>query len=194
VRRRPKSSAGFTLTEVLVSSTLAAIIMAAVLSSFVFIARNLARLSSYQALESESRVALAYLRRDFAAAQGVKSGTTPTDATVTLILPGGDVTYTYDSVAGTLRRQATFGPVLDRIFLHTSSCECTAFSFGYFTTSDAAPTDQVTPTVNVPYSIKQIQVRFTVESPATWSANTRTSYDVASSRFLIRNKTAPNGS
>jgi hypothetical protein len=192
MHRRP-ASAGFTITEVMVSSTLAAIVMAAVLSSFVFIARNLARLSSYQALEAESRIALGYLRRDFAFARGVKTSTAPTASSVTLSLPGGDVTYTYDSAAGTLRRQATFGTVLDRILLHTTSCECTQFSFSYYTMTDGSPTDQVAPTTFVPYSIKQIQVRFVVESPPSWTAQSRTRYEAASSRFLIRNKVAPDG-
>jgi hypothetical protein len=195
MRRRTRSaSAGFTIVELMVSSTLAGVVMTAVLSTFVFMGRNLARLASYEALETESRKALTYLRRDFGQAQAVKSGTSPTDSTVTLVVPSGEVTYTYNSTTHSLRRQTNFGSTTDLNLLQNSSCECTAFSFGYYTISDGAPTDQVTPAANVPYSIKQIQVRFVVESPSTWSAMTRTRYEAASARFVFRNKVAPTGS
>ena len=184
---------GFTITEVLIASSMAAILMAAVLSSFVFLGRNLARLASYQALESEARKALAYLRQDLALARSVKNGTSPTTATVTLVLPGGDVTYTYDSGNRRLRRQATFGANTDFTLLKNGSCECTSFAFGYFTTNNDAPTDQITSTTLVPYSIKQIAVGFVVETPATASIGTRTRFEAASARFFIRNRGMTDG-
>lgn len=187
------SSRGFTLAEVLIASALTATIMSAVLSSFIFMGRNLARLASYQALESEARRSLAYLRRDFALAQSVKSGTNPTASSVTLVLPDGEVTYAYETVSRSLRRQADFGPNRDLLLLRSSTCECTTFAFRYFTTRDEAPTDQLAPDTNVPYSIKQIQARFVIESPAAWSAETRTRFEAASARFLFRNRGAPDG-
>lgn len=192
--RRQNSQRGFTLVEVLISATLGGFLMAAVLSSMVFMGRNLSRLASYQALENESRKALGYLRADFALAKAVKSGTTPTTSTVTLVLPSGDVTYTYNSATQSLRRQATFGANHDFTLLQTSFCACTAFTFGYYTTNDAAPTDQSNASAYVPYSIKQIQAGFTLESPATWSLLTRTKLQAASSRFLIRNRGETDGS
>jgi prepilin-type N-terminal cleavage/methylation domain-containing protein len=185
--------AGFTLVEVMVSSTLAAIIMAAVLSTYVMIGRNLARLSSYQSLEHESRKALVYLSRDFMQTQSVKGGTIPTDSSVTLVLPLGEVSYTYDSVAKSLRRQATFGTLRDVTFLHNDSCECSSFSFAYYTSSGDAPTNPATPTVNVPFSIKQIEVGYVAESPSSWTAETRTRCEQKSSRYVFRNRGAPDG-
>lgn len=190
---RRTSQAGFTLVELMVGATLAAMVMAAALTAYTFIGRNLARLASYQALENESRKALNYLSRDFALALGVKNGTTPTTATVTLTLPSGDVTYTYNGTARSLSRVATFGTSPNLTFLNTSSCECTTFALRYFTTSDGSPVDQMTATANIPYSIKQIQVGYTVESPTTWSLLTRTRYQIASARFLLRNRTTPDG-
>lgn len=192
--RRLPSRAGFTLTEVLVSASLAGIVMTAVLSSFVFMGRSLSRLSSYQSLETESRKTLAYLQRDFALAQEVKRGTAPSSSAVTLVLPAGEVTYTYDSTQRRLRRQATFGGNPDFYLLKNSSSECTTFTFSFYTATDGAPTDQVTPAALVPYSIKQIQVRFVVESPAGWSAQTRTRYEAASARYVLGNRGATNGS
>lgn len=193
MRRRPTPRGGFTLVELMVASTLAAVLMAAVLSTFTFMGRNLARLSSYQALEAESRKALNYLRRDFAVAQAVKRGTTPTSSTVTLVLPSGEVTYTYNTASRNLRRQSTFGANADFTLLRNSACECTSFAFAYYTTTDGDPTAQTSPTTNVPYSIKQIEVRFAVASPTTWSTQTRTHYEAASPRFLLRNRQATDG-
>jgi prepilin-type N-terminal cleavage/methylation domain-containing protein len=184
---------GFTLVEVMISSAISAVVMAAVFSTYNFLGRNLARLSSYQALENESRKALSYLSRDFTLAQGVKTGTSPTTSTVTLILPSGEVTYYFNSASHSLRRQANFGPSPDLSLLRNSLCECTTFEFRYFTTTDGAPSDQTAPSGNVPYSIKQIQVRYVVESPASWLAMSRTRYEAVSARYYFRNRGVPDG-
>lgn len=172
--------------------------MTAVLAAYVFIGRNLARLASYQALENESRKALGYMTRDFAQAQAVKNGTSTTTSTVTLSLPSNrEVTYTYNSTTHALSRSLTVGstpPVTTSLsLLRNAFCECTTFNFRYFTTSDGAPTGQFSPTTNVPYSIKQIQVAYVIESPSTWSILTRTRYEAASARYFIRNRGASDG-
>jgi prepilin-type N-terminal cleavage/methylation domain-containing protein len=191
--RKSTFHSAFTLVEVMVASGLGAVILASVLSTYIFLARNLARLSSYQALEQESRKALSYLAQDFRQARTVKNGTTPTASTVTLVLPAGEVSYTFDATAKRLRREATFGANRDFYLLRSSHCECTTFGFRFFTTSDAAPTDQSTPEKNVPFSIKQIEVGYIVESPSSWSSETRTRVSVAAARYLIRNRGAPDG-
>jgi prepilin-type N-terminal cleavage/methylation domain-containing protein len=190
---RRKTKQGFTLVEVMIGAALGGVIMAAVLSTYTYMARNLARLASYQTLEAESRKALSYLSRDLSLAQGVKTGTTPTTSAVTLTLPSGDVSYTYNSSSHTLTRQATFGVSPSLTFLHNDSCQCTTFTFRYYTSSDGAPTNQLTPSAYVPYSIKQIQVSYTVESPSGWSVLTRTRYEGASARYVFRNRGAPDG-
>jgi prepilin-type N-terminal cleavage/methylation domain-containing protein len=187
-------SRAFTLVEVLVSMSLASAILAAVLSSFVFLGRNLVRLANYQALETKSREALTYLQRDLAAAQAVKSGTTPTPTSVTLVLPAGEVTYSFDGTTGSVRRQATTGANRDFFLLKNDRCACTTFAFDYQTTTGGAPTSQLDPSSNVPYGIKQILVRFVVANPGTDAAAVRTSYSAVSARFLLRNKQAASGS
>jgi Tfp pilus assembly protein PilW len=193
VRRPAKPSTGFTLVEVLIGATLSAAIMAAVLSSFVFLGRNLTRLANYQTLEAKGREALTYFRGDFALAQSVQNGTTPTASSVTLVLPAGSVTYTYDGVALSLHRQATFGANQDLYLLQNDYCSCTAFTLGYYTTTNGTPNSQILPGLNVPYSIKQIQVSFSLQTPGTASPATQANYQVVSSRFLIRNKQPPDG-
>ena len=41
--------------------------------------------------------------------------------------------------------------------------------------------------------IKQIQVGYLVENPSTWTAETRARYEVASSRYYLRNREATDG-
>jgi prepilin-type N-terminal cleavage/methylation domain-containing protein len=182
-----RNPAGFTLTEVIVASSLGALVMAAVLSSFVFLGRNLTRLANYQTLETKSRQALTYLRRDFSLAKAVKTGTTPTSTTVTLVLPTGEVTYTYEGLPNfRLRRQATFGPNPDFYLLKNDYCDCVTFALTYYTTTGA--------NTLAPFSIKQVDVRYGIKTPATFFSPIRTSYETVSSRFLIRNKELPDGS
>lgn len=191
--QRTARTRGFTLVEVLIATTLSSVVMLALISSFLFIGRSLSRLSSYQALENEARKTLNYLRNDFAGAKSVKAGTTPTANAVTLVLAAGEVTYTYDTTAKKLRRQATFGASPDLYLLSTTMCECAAFAFGYYTTTDGVPTDQNAPTTVIPYSVKQIDVAFTLQSPTGWATERRTRFEAASSRFLIRYRSAPDG-
>jgi type II secretory pathway pseudopilin PulG len=194
VKTRSARLPAFTLVEVLVSVSLASVVLAAVLSSYVFLGRNLVRLANYQALETKAREALAYLQRDVALASSVKSGTTPTANSVTLVLPTGEVTYSFDGSTGTLRRQAATGPSPDFLLLQGDRCRCSAFAFDYLTTTAVAPVSQLDPSRNVPYSIKQIVVRFDLETPGGQSVGTRTTYSAVSGRFLLRNKQAPAGS
>lgn len=188
-----RSRRGFTLVELLVAASLAAFAMTALLSSFVFLARNFTRLANYQALETEGRRALAYLQADLAQAERVKQGTNPTASSLTLVLPAGEVTYTYDSGTQHLRRQAGFGTNPDINLLAGSSCRCTDFTFDYFTGSNGAPVDQLAPGTFVPYSIKQVRVRFDLQTPAEAANETRMTYATVSARVNLRNKRPPDG-
>jgi Tfp pilus assembly protein PilW len=192
IRRSPRTAA-FTLVEVLVGATLSAIIMMGVLTSFVFLGRSLSRLVNYQTLEAKSREALTLMRTDFGLALHVKNGTTPTASSVTLTLPAGDVTYTYDSTAQSLRRQATFGASQDHTLLNNSTCACPTLTFSYFTTTLGSPISQITAGTNVAFSIKQIQVTYSLQSTGSASPQTSASYDMASATFLLRNRTEPDG-
>ncbi|MDB6113969.1 MAG: hypothetical protein JWQ62_914 [Lacunisphaera sp.] len=193
MNRRIQSFCGFTLVEVLIGTTLAGAMLAAVLSSYVFLGRNLMRLANYHTLAAKSQDALARLQSDFSLAYAVKPGTTPTATTVTLVLAAGDVTYTYDSATGSLRRQATFGASPDLQLLKNEYASCTAFAFDYATTAFGPATSQFGSGVNAPYSIKQIGARFTLKTPGTQDAATRTMLEVVAPQILLRNRQAASG-
>jgi Prokaryotic N-terminal methylation motif len=194
VRRRPADHRGFTIVELLIGTTLGAAVMAGVLSTFVFLARNLTRLANYRVLEAKGREALVYIGQDLALAQAVQGGTTPTSSALSLVLPAGVVTYTYNSTAGTLLRQANFGANQSLVLLENGSCSCTAFSFNYYTTTGGAPTSQISSGVYVPYSIKMIQFSFTVQTAGgTGGSGTGETFNAVSSDYLVRNRQLPDG-
>jgi prepilin-type N-terminal cleavage/methylation domain-containing protein len=194
MNNRLTTQRGFTLVELLIAFTLSLVAMAALLSCFVFLARNFTRLANFRTLEQQSRVAQAYLQEDLAAAIAVKASPAPTDTALALQLPDGNVTYTYDATNGRLRRQADFGAIQDRYLLSGPGCRCATFAFSYFTASGGSVASQLAPTANAPLSIQQAQVKFTLETPATENSQTRANYAGGTARLHLRNKQKPDGS
>lgn len=194
MRIRSAPLAGFTLVELLIGVSLGGLVMAALLSAMVYFARNFARLAQAQALEEQSRLALAWLRHDVGRALAVKPGSAPSSTAVTLVLPEGEVTYAFDATARELRRQATFGGNADLTLLRNRYTQCTDLSFSYYTNSLGPATDPLAPDVNVPYSIKQLRLAFTLETPAVHAPELRMRREIVSSRYVLRQRTAPDGS
>jgi prepilin-type N-terminal cleavage/methylation domain-containing protein len=97
LRPHPARRRGFTLTEVLVSAALSSLIMAGVLSAFLFIGRTGFSASSYSEMESQLRRALDTFAHDARMAGGI---TWNHAQSITLSVPtaGGlqHVTYAYD--------------------------------------------------------------------------------------------------
>jgi type II secretory pathway pseudopilin PulG len=190
---RLSTQRGFTLVELLIAFTLAMVAMAALLSCFVFLARNFTRLANFRALEQQARTAQATLQDDLSSAVAVKTSTAPTDTTLALKLPDGNVTYTYDATNRRLRRQADFGVNQDRYLLTAPGCRCASFAFSYFTASGGSTASQLTPTAHAPLSIQQVQIHFTLETPNTENVQTRMTYAGGTARLHLRNKQKPDG-
>lgn len=193
MRARGTGRAGFTLVELLVASTLGAVAMTALLACFLFLARNFMRMAHAQDLDQQARNALAWIQADVALAESVKPGTTPTADAVTLVLPAGEVTYSYDAAALRLRRQATFGGNPDMQLLISPGCRCTAFSLTYYTGSLGPPTDQLAPAQFVPLSIKQLRLAFVLQTPSTQAEAVRMRREVVSAPLPLRQRQSPDG-
>jgi Tfp pilus assembly protein PilW len=180
--RPTRTVRGFTLVEALFSATLAALLMSAMLSTYLFLGRNLTRLGNRQAVEAKSRTAMALMNRDIQRASAVSAANS---STVTLTVPGGAVTYTYSNP--TLSRSST---VANDAFANAVLLPgiCTAFNLSYFSTTGTAP---LSGTI-VPLSVKRISVSFTVEQGSLLSG-TLASQQTNSARLLLRNKQLPNG-
>jgi hypothetical protein len=191
----------------MIGVSLSMIVMAAVLSSYVFIARAYTRTIGFgeanqPTLESQGRRTLAMLAQDVQVASGIltsPAATYPLSASeVTLIVPratGGtkNVTYYYNSTASavTVTKNAVSVSVpakgLARIdwatstslTLHTSLLTCV---FTYYDSNDR----QYTAFTNYLIGIKQIALALT--SQAGSGVNLTQVYKIASPRYVFRNK------
>lgn len=189
---RPARLRAFTLVEVLVGSTLGAIVLAGVLSAFLFLGRAGVAVQNYSDMEAQAREAMETFALDVRMAYGVSwtiSNGDATAVTVTVEENGGEAryTYTYDSGAGTFSRQRTF-PSAGSVRLLISGIKRNAavdFFTAYkidtqridFSTTSAAAAANMT---------KQIQISLEAERlRTTLGAATN---KVVSARFVLRNK------
>lgn len=95
--RLPKSQAGFTLVELMIGAALSAALMAAVLSTYIYLGRGLARLANQQTLETEARRTLAIFTQDVQSASGLTDTANLSTTRVSLVTAasGGTNTVTY---------------------------------------------------------------------------------------------------
>lgn len=179
---RPRS--GFTLVELLVGMTLGLIVMAAVISCFVFLSRNLTRLQIQQKFDAQGRRALLYFAQDVRMASSISS---PTATSITLVLPTSsgsttNVLYAYDASTGTLSRTPGFTGIGTNPPLLTN---LTSFAFNYYDVYGYPYASLAFYTVG----IKQISVNFTAQSSASWNLTQQAfNYQVNSARVILRNK------
>lgn len=169
-RRR---SAGFTLVEVMVAMTLLFILSAAVLSSFVFMLRAEQSLTNYNLMNAQARSVLEQFGTDAKSASDV---TNFTASSITMSVPlnttgtTNDVTYAYNSGAGTITR--TVGAASATLVTNINT-----FTFRYLNSLNIVTTSLA--------ELKQVQLSMllvrTVESA-------KTSQYVISAQFTLRAK------
>ncbi len=182
----------FTLVEVLIGSTLGVIVLAGVLSAFLFLGRAGVAVQNYSDMEAQAREAMETFALDVRMAYGVSwtiSGGDATAVTVTVEENGDEAryTYTYNSGAGTFSRQRTYPSagstrvLITGIKRNTSVDFFTAYKIDTqridFSTTSAAAAANMT---------KQIQISLEAERlRTTLGAATN---KVVSARFVLRNK------
>lgn len=95
--RRQNSRAAFTLVELMIGAALSAALMAAVLSTYIYLGRGLARLANQQTLETEARRTLATFTQDVLSGSGLTDTANLSATRVSLLVPasGGTNTVTY---------------------------------------------------------------------------------------------------
>lgn len=177
----------------LIGLSLSLLVMAAILSSYVFLARNFTRslgvtyavnnqttLSQLPPLEAQLRTTLAYFSQDVRMATGIFGP--PSADGVTLILPTATgtttVAYTYAAGARTLTR--TWAGLPAQI-IHHNLLGCT---FNYY---DAAGRPYTTYVDNL-LGIKQLSVAFTAQGGSLDNQTLTQVYTGASPRLLLRNR------
>jgi prepilin-type N-terminal cleavage/methylation domain-containing protein len=192
---RGRALRAFTLTEVIIASTIGSVIMLGVLTTFLMLGRSAANLVNYNELDTEARRALELFSEDVRMAKEVNwNGVSPSSATsVTLTIPpvaaaGSDilVTYFWDTLVGAdtyqcfCRRIGTPPPSTQMSNRGTVLVRnVTTFQFNAFKIGGSGPASNALET-------KQIQLSLTA-SRSSRTAVTATDM-VLSARFILRNK------
>ena len=176
-RNRSTAASGFTLVELVIVATLLAMISLAVLSAYLFMARNLERLAKTQGQDVAARRLLHFFKLDVGAAN---SFTSITSANFTFTVPtaGANTTisYVYTTANSTLTRTATASTINILTNIDTSVA---TNGFKYYDESGNVVTKIA--------SLKQIQFSFTTKA-GNASVGTQSSYVIVSPRVVVRNK------
>jgi prepilin-type N-terminal cleavage/methylation domain-containing protein len=180
--------AGFTLTEVIVATALTGLVLAGVLSAFLFIGRTGFRASSVSEMENDVRRGLEVFAQDARNASDVHWNN---GQSLTLLLPAGAVTYAYDSApnsdtAGTFYRvdgDASSGQPR-RVLVRNVAPD---FAFMRYKLEQPGVPDNAAAN---DLETKQIQVAFRAQRPSVATATV--SQQAFSARYLLRNKRVSN--
>jgi prepilin-type N-terminal cleavage/methylation domain-containing protein len=194
-RARRARAAGFTLVEVMISAALSSFLLAAVLSSNLFIGRTSANLGNYITMESQARRGLETFAEDVRMSKNITWNDTvhvtngSGGNSITLTIPGvlatdpdTLVTYYYETNSGNAAYRSFCRKTGDKDSTATPMqliTNCTSFSFDRYKTGTlgAASNDLET---------KQLQLTLTA-SRSTTTVVTATNL-VISARFIMRNK------
>ena len=210
MRARAKPLAGFTLVELLVGATLSAAVMAGVLSSYIYIGRNLARLANQQTLETEGRRTLANFSRDVRMASELTDTANLSATRVSFTVPTANstntITYYYNSTPITLspyddsddvtvngttvamRREALTRCVYDGTTVTSltllRNITTNGVTLRYY---DAADREYTTYT-NYLSGIKQVTLEFSTQLGTSSNGTQTRVHSVASNRLILRNQ------
>ena len=197
-----KRNAGFTLVEVIIGATLSLLVMGAVLSSYVFLAKNFTRslgISSpnQPTLESQGRRALAYFSQDVRMAGGIVG--TPSSSEVTFTIPtdtsSKTVTYFFNNTAaddtahGAIIKANTLTRIDNAtgaaITLHANLLQFPdPPRFDYYDNSG----NPYAGFTNYLSGITQISMTFSAQAGIKENGTLTPIYSIASQRLILRNK------
>lgn len=191
-------NAGFTLLELIIGMSLGLMVLAAVLSSYVFLARNFTRslgISSANEppLEGQSRRALASFTQEVRMASGITGTASATE--VTLVLPGStgtkNITYYYNSSSTTavVYGVSTKPNSLTRIDRSNSTgltlqSNILACSISYY---DVAGNPYTT-YVNYLSGVKWLNLSYTTQVGSSANGTLTPVFQFTSAPLLLRNK------
>lgn len=174
--RRRGARGGFTLVEVLVASSLSLVILAAVLSTFLFIGKSSMRLAHYTDMEGDARSALHLFSQD---ARQASAASWTNAHTLNLTVGAQTITYAYDATRATFtRKQGSAAAVV-------LAENIQAFSFSaYQITGVELPLTGSLSAVNT--AVKMVQITLNLERST--ASTGKTSSQIISSRCVLRNK------
>jgi hypothetical protein len=203
-----KPGAGFTLVEVIIGMTLSLMVLAAVLGSYVFLARNFTRSLGIGSatdpnLEAQGRRALAYFSQDVDQGSGFSGILSSTEFTITVPGETGakSITYYFNTTSGyvpvygitakpnsltRIDQQTTTA-----ITLHTNILEppdAIAPRFDYYDASGNVYTAATLNAGNYLSGIKQLSMTFSSQVGSADKQTLSQVYVTSSPRSILRNK------
>jgi Tfp pilus assembly protein PilW len=176
----PKAATrAFTLVEVMVGSTLASFVLAAVLSTFLFMGRSGANLRNYSDMESQARRSLEMFAEDVRQASAISWASS---VSITLTVNSAAIGYSYNSGTGTFVR--TVGGTSTNLITGITSG---SFSFkAYNVAGSEMPLASAANLTAAGSSTKQLQI--SLEASRTTQTVTSATNLVLSARYILRNK------
>jgi Tfp pilus assembly protein PilW len=190
---RTQSSAGFTLTEVIIAATLSTFMLAGILSAFLMIGRTGFLASSYSELEAETRRGLDTFGADARKATGIHWNSSQS-ITLTLATDTNattQVTYAYDSNARSDTAQCLYRVLGDasstlprRVLVHNVASD---FAFRRYKLDRTGQTDNSAIT---DLETKQLEIVFRASRAGTTTVAANQA--ALSARYVLRNKRVAN--
>lgn len=176
---------GFTLVEIMIGATLSSFVLAAVLSTFLFMGRSGANLANYSDMESQARKALEIFAQDVRQASAI-AWTSSTR--VRLTVRGNIIIYYYDDTTHAdknrfIRRVDASGAETTLI---TKITEGTFAFKAYTVAGNPLLLDTAARLSEASSSTKQLQI--SLEAHRATTTVVRATNLVLSARFILRNK------
>jgi prepilin-type N-terminal cleavage/methylation domain-containing protein len=165
---------GFTLVEMLIGSSLAAFILTAVMTTFLFLGRSGANVQNYNDMEAQSRRALEQFAQDVRQASEI-TWTSSTD--ITLVVDSANIRWRHVSGDGTFRRTAAGTERTMISGITTFTFQPYSITGGSVSVADLAAAGRQT---------KQLQI--SLEAQRTNRTVARATNLVLSARYILRNK------
>lgn len=179
---------GFSLVELMAATLLSGIIMVAVLSSVLMIARSGYLLNNYSEMEQQARNALETFAVDARMTEVVAWDRAPDTIPLTSLrlqaVDGAVVTYTYDAAAGTLTRTPDGGAA------ETIITGIQSFTFSAYKYDNDAGLEILDPATTslVSFDNETKMVQLSLSAVRTGTSLANATNNVVSARFVLRNK------
>jgi prepilin-type N-terminal cleavage/methylation domain-containing protein len=164
---------GFTLVELMIATVLSAVVFAAIFSAYLFMARNLGRLTYNEQQQTQNRRALFQFSKDVGDATSISG--TPTSSSLILVLPSGNVTYSYASNKLT-RTTTTTTTLLSNLV---------SFTFVYYPKSGTTALSGTISNPNI--TVFRISMEYT-SAVGSSSNGTQATVSMVSPQIVLRNR------
>jgi Prokaryotic N-terminal methylation motif len=180
LERRRSSNRGYTLLELMLSTGLSAMVLAGVLSTFLFLSRSGATMQNYNEMELQSRRGLEYFAEDVRQASAI---TWNSNVSVTLTVNSVQVIYAYDSVTRAFtRNHAVEGNKVLITNITPGTFQFRAFKIN----TEKLDLDTADQLITASNDTKQLQI--SLEAFRSRSVLATTTNKVLSARYILRNK------